>query len=208
MGLVLTEKGERTRDRILQATAQLVVERGVAALSLDDVRAATKTSKSQLFHYFPDGKAELLCAVKVREAHRILDAQRPAIDHLDSWEAWDAWAALIVEQYAKRIDGCPVAALGQVRAVSADGADPGTELYTGWLGALRSGVESMQRAGLIRADADAERLAMATLATIQGGAGMMQTARSLVPMQAAADAAVGYLRSFATPHTRRSTSRR
>jgi AcrR family transcriptional regulator len=195
---VLTEKGERTRNRILDATSQLVVERGVAALSLDDVRAATRTSKSQLFHYFPDGKADLLCAVKVREAHRILDDQRPAIDRLDSWRAWDFWVSLIVDHYAKRIDGCPVAALSEVRAQNADGTDPGTELYTGWLGALRDGVEAMQRNGLIRPDVDAERLAMATLATIQGGAGMMQTAGSLVPMLAAADAAIAHLRSFAT----------
>ncbi len=31
--------------------------------SLDDVRGATRTSKSQLFHYFPDGKHELVRAI-------------------------------------------------------------------------------------------------------------------------------------------------
>src|SRR5579871_1836357 len=47
-----TDRGLATRDRIVAAAAALVAERGVAAISLDDVRAATRTSKSQLYHYF------------------------------------------------------------------------------------------------------------------------------------------------------------
>jgi hypothetical protein len=42
---------------------------------------------------------------------------------------------------------------------------------------------------------------MATLATVQGGAGMMQTSGSLVPLDVAVDASLTYLRSFAPPAT-------
>src|ERR671917_2724410 len=49
-----TEKGRATRERILQAAAELVAEKGAAGMSLDDVRARTGASRSQLYHYFDD----------------------------------------------------------------------------------------------------------------------------------------------------------
>ena len=49
-----TDKGRATRERILQAAAELVAEKGAAGVSLDDVRARTGASRSQLYHYFED----------------------------------------------------------------------------------------------------------------------------------------------------------
>ncbi|HEX3750117.1 MAG TPA: TetR/AcrR family transcriptional regulator, partial [Streptosporangiaceae bacterium] len=60
---MLTSKGTATRQRIVAGAAALVRDLGPANVSLDDIRAATSTSKSQLFHYFPDGKSDLLLAV-------------------------------------------------------------------------------------------------------------------------------------------------
>ncbi len=53
----LTARGAATRARIVAAAASLVYERGFAGTSLDDVMAATGTSKSQLYHYFADKDA-------------------------------------------------------------------------------------------------------------------------------------------------------
>src|SRR6266446_3179651 len=47
-----TAKGRATRERILQAAAELVAEKGAAGMSLVDVRARTGASRSQLYHYF------------------------------------------------------------------------------------------------------------------------------------------------------------
>src|SRR5207249_1990789 len=49
-----TAKGRATRERIVQAAAKLVAEKGAAGMSLDDVRARTGASRSQLYHYFED----------------------------------------------------------------------------------------------------------------------------------------------------------
>jgi AcrR family transcriptional regulator len=73
----LTDKGAETRRRIVEGAAGELRARGVNSTSLDDVRAASNTSKSQLFHYFPDGKAQLLLAVAEHEADRILADQQP-----------------------------------------------------------------------------------------------------------------------------------
>jgi hypothetical protein len=46
----LTAKGEATRARIVAATADRILAAGIGATSLDDVRADTSTSKSQVIH--------------------------------------------------------------------------------------------------------------------------------------------------------------
>src|ERR1700753_384391 len=62
---------------------------GVAAnVRRDTTRAATTTSKSQLFHYFPDGKSDLLLAVARYEAQQVLDDQQPMLGDLTSWPKW------------------------------------------------------------------------------------------------------------------------
>src|ERR1700742_3542523 len=96
---MLTSKGAATCARIVEAAADLVLARGVGGTSLDDIRAGTATSKSQLFHYFPGGKSELVGAIAAFQAERVLDAQRPYHDALDSWEAWEAWRAAILAHY-------------------------------------------------------------------------------------------------------------
>ncbi|NED79094.1 TetR/AcrR family transcriptional regulator, partial [Streptomyces sp. SID11233] len=91
MSTGLTAKGRATRQRIVDATALLTRQKGVAETTLDDVRAATATSQSQLFHYFPGGRADILLAVTEHEAGQVLAAQRPFLDDLSTWESWQGW---------------------------------------------------------------------------------------------------------------------
>jgi AcrR family transcriptional regulator len=60
---LLTSKGAQTRARIVAGAAAEIRERGVDDVRLEDVMARTRTSKSQLFHYFPGGKEDLLLGV-------------------------------------------------------------------------------------------------------------------------------------------------
>ena len=66
----------------------VIRERGAVATTLEDVMARTATSKSQLFHYFPDGKEQLLLAVAEQEAALVLSDQQPYLSQLTSWTAW------------------------------------------------------------------------------------------------------------------------
>ena len=91
MSRTLTVKGVATRQRIIEGAAAEIREHGIVATTLDDVRVRTRTSKSQLFHYFPGGKDELLLAVARHEAERVLGDQRPQLGELTSWPAWAAW---------------------------------------------------------------------------------------------------------------------
>jgi len=68
----LSAKRQRTRAALIEATAALVAERGLAAVSLDDIAARAGVTKGAIYSNFR-GKAELLWeAVDRRRLH--LDA--------------------------------------------------------------------------------------------------------------------------------------
>jgi AcrR family transcriptional regulator len=55
----LTAKEKAARNRIIEGAAVELREKDVSAATPDDVMARTHASKSQLFHYFREGKDEL-----------------------------------------------------------------------------------------------------------------------------------------------------
>jgi AcrR family transcriptional regulator len=195
----LTPQGAATRARIVAAAANLVLARGVGGTSLDDVRAGTATSKSQLFHYFPGGKRELVAALAAFQSERVLDAQRPFLDTLDTWDAWNGWRDAVVAHYGSQPHwGCPIGAL--VSELIAN--DPALAAEVGvhmdaWQAYLEAGLTRMRAAGLIRPDADPRILAIATFAALHGGLLLTQRMQSIVPLEAALDGALAALRASA-----------
>jgi AcrR family transcriptional regulator len=187
----LTVKGQATRQRIVEGAAAAIRANGVAATSLDDIRAATGTSKSQLFHYFPDGRAELLRAVTRHEAERVLDDQQPHLCELTSWPAWQRWRDLVVTRYREQGRQCPLGTLHQQLGPDDPAADEiVTDLLHRWQAALTTGVRAMQAAGEVAAGVDAERTAAALLAGLQGGVVMLLATGSTANLEAALDLAL------------------
>jgi AcrR family transcriptional regulator len=195
----LTTKGTATRARIVEAAADLILQRGVGATSLDDIRAGTATSKSQLFHYFPGGKSELVGAIASFQGQRVLDAQRPYLDTLHSFESWQGWRDAVLAHYGSQPHwGCPIGAL----ATELVGSDPAraaelAAVMDQWRGYLRDGVARMRATGLLRDDTDVERTSLAIFAALQGGLLLTQTMRSIEPLGAALDGALEILRAAA-----------
>jgi AcrR family transcriptional regulator len=199
MERVLTSKGAATRARIVEGAAALVREQGVANVGLDDIRAATATSKSQLFHYFPGGKSDLVGAIADLQNERVLQAQRPFLDTLDTWEAWEGWRDAVVAHYSSQpYWGCPIGAL----ASELMGNDPALGAQVAacmdrWRAYLQAGLTRMRAAGRLGDDADPEKLALAIFASLQGGLLLTQTTQSVAPLVAALDVALSALRSLA-----------
>ncbi|HSS09810.1 MAG TPA: TetR family transcriptional regulator, partial [Acidimicrobiales bacterium] len=173
----LTPKGVATRGRIVGAAADLVLARGVGGTSLDDICAGTATSKSQLFHYFPGGKGDLVSAIAAFQGDRVLQAQRPFLDHLDTWEAWEGWRAAVLAHYGSQAHwGCPIGALaGELAGNDPDRAAELAASMDRWRGYLETGVARMRSAGLLRPDSDPRALALSIFAALQGGLLLTQT---------------------------------
>jgi hypothetical protein len=70
--------------------------------------------------------------------------------------------------------------------------------FAQWESAIRNGLAAMRERGELRDDADPDRLALATLAALQGGLLLTQIRRDVAPLQAALDAAIGYIRTLAS----------
>jgi AcrR family transcriptional regulator len=190
----LTSKGAATRQRVIEGAAGLMRRRG-PDVSLDEVRAETGTSKSQLFHYFPEGRQQLLLAVARHEADQVIADQQPYIDELTSWEAWHAWRDAVVGHYRRQGRQCPLNVLiGQLAPSDEEASAVVTGLLERWHGLLAAGVAAMQRQGLMRADVPAARAADALLSGLQGGAVTMIAGGRIEPLEAALDLGLEALR--------------
>lgn len=195
----LTKKGQETCKRIIVAAAQLMFERGVAGTSVEDVQREAKVSASQLYHYFKE-KRELVLAVVVYQTEQVLAAQEPLLSHLDSMEALKAWRDAIVQvQIEQKFEGgCPMGSLASELADSEPAAR--AELAAGfmkWEHSIRTGLRAMHARGELRADADPDQLALALLTALQGGILLTQVRKETQPLEAALDAMIGHIRSFA-----------
>ncbi|MEU1365178.1 TetR/AcrR family transcriptional regulator [Streptomyces sp. NPDC005803] len=194
----LTAKGRATRSRIVQGAAAVLREKGVAAATLEDIMARTMTSKSQLFHYFPAGKDELLLAVAQFEADRVLEDQQPYLGRLDSWEAWDEWRDVVIARYEAQGDQCPLGSLFLQVGRSTPGARAIVSgLMSRWQESLEAGIRALQTAGLLPRGVDAGLRAAALLAGIQGGVSILLSTGRSGHLRAALDQGIADLRGAA-----------
>lgn len=191
----LTAKGRATRQRIIEGAATEIRQRGITATTLDDIRARTQTSKSQLFHYFPDGKDQLLLAVAEQEAQTVLDDQQPHLGALTSWAAWQRWRDAVVDRYRRQGQHCPLAVLMSEIGRTTPGAQAVTSaLVRQWHDEIAAGVRNMQAQGKVSDALDADRVAAAMLAGIQGGVGIMLATGDLGYLESALDIGIDSLR--------------
>ena len=172
---VLTPRGTATRQRIVEGAAALIRERGPANVGLDDICGVTSTSKSQLFHYFPDGKSDLLMAVAGYEAEQVLAEQQPMLGDLTTWRKWQAWRRRVIERYDAQRQRCPLSALtAQLGMANPATRDIITNLYERWHAYLAAGVQALKDSGAIDPEVNVAKAATAILTAVSGGAAMLQ----------------------------------
>ena len=180
----LTAKGRETRRRIVEAAADLMVERGVAAVSLDEVGRVTSTSKSQMYHYFAS-KDELVAAVVLCVRDRILAFQGDLLVAVESMDDLERWADSVVafQRQSPLWSGCPLGTLSsELTGETGMGRPDIQEAFDSWQLLLQDALTRMRDSGRLRADADPERLAMATLASLQGGLLMSKALQDEAPL--------------------------
>lgn len=191
----LTAKGRATRQRIIEGAALEIRTSGVALTTLEDVMARTRTSKSQLFHYFPGGKDQLLLAVAAHESQLVLDDQQPHLGALTSWAAWQRWRDAVLDRYRRQGQNCPIAVLmSDIGRTTPGAAAVTSELIAKWCAAIATGIASMQAQGKIADSVNADRSAAALLAGIQGGVGIMLATGDLTYLEYALDEGIAALR--------------
>ena len=197
----LTERGRATRERILRAAGDMMYVKGVSLTTLDDVRAASGTSKSQLYRHYPD-KDALVRDVVALQAAEVLDRHQQLLRRLNSFRGLERWRDAVVERNALRNGayGCP---LGSLASELADQDEEARKViarhFATWEGLLEAGLVRMKDSGVLRAEADAKELATGLMAALQGGYLLAQTAQDVKPMRIALDMAIAHVRTYAVP---------
>jgi AcrR family transcriptional regulator len=196
----LTGRGAATRDRIVAAAADLMYVRGVHATTLDDVRAATGTSKSQLYRHFPD-KDALVHAVIALRGEQVIERETQRLGRLNSFSGLTRWRDALVQVNSLQ-NGAYGCALGSMASELADQDEQAraslAELFRSWEALLSAGLRRMQAKGTLSPDADPGRLAVGLMAALQGGYLLANTAHDVRPMEIALDLALDHLKSYLT----------
>jgi TetR/AcrR family transcriptional regulator, transcriptional repressor for nem operon len=194
----LTERGRRSRERIVDAAAAAVAARGVGGCSLDQILEAAGASKSQLYHYFSD-KSDLVRAVIARRVGETVHCHGPLIGGIDGFADIRRWFDWLIDENEER--GCPGCPLGTLASELADCDEAFRADLAGgfdiWMSSVIEGLARMQARGELVDQADPQRLGHAVFASLQGGLLLSKTTKDPQYLRDALDASYAYLLSFA-----------
>jgi AcrR family transcriptional regulator len=194
----LTARGAATRDRIVHGAADLMYVKGVSATTLDDIREATGTSKSQLYRHFPDKEA-LVRAVIALRGRQVIERETDRLGRLASFSGLARWRNALVAANALQ-NGAYGCALGSMANEVADHDEEAramlAALFKTWEELIADGLRRMQAKGALISGAEPDALAVGLIAAVQGGYLLANTAHDVRPMEISIDLALEHLRSF------------
>jgi AcrR family transcriptional regulator len=178
-----------TRERIIQASSALFMERGYSASGLKQISQASAAPIGSLYHFFPGGKEEL-AAETLRTSGAAYQALVEAVfdgapDIVSGVRDCFAGAAAVLREtdYA---DACPIATVAlevassdePLRRVTAD-------IFDSW---LDSAAKRFRRAGI--SARRSRELATVVVAALEGGFLLSRAAKSTAAMDAIGHAMV------------------
>jgi TetR/AcrR family transcriptional repressor of nem operon len=194
----LTAKGRATRERIVRAASALMLERGVARTTIEDIQQAANVSTSQMYHYFGD-KGDLVAAVIDLQSNQVLGGQQLELHRVDSIAALVRWRNTLVDVMRGRacVGGCPIGSL----ASELSETDPLARArlaraFARWEALIRDGLAAIAARGELPPGVDVDRMALATLAGVEGGLLLSQVRRDTGPLEAAVDTIIEHLRGL------------
>jgi TetR/AcrR family transcriptional regulator, transcriptional repressor for nem operon len=182
------------------AAADLVFQHGVAGTTLEDVRARAGVSSSQVYHYFAGKEALVRAVVDYRAETVVGETHEPVLAAIEGIDGLRAWRDMIisVQEDAGCQGGCPLGSLGSELAeldhVARHDVAAG---FRRWEAAIRACLQGMRDRGQLIPAADADQLATAILAALEGGLLLAQIERNVRPLAAALDVMISLTESLA-----------
>jgi len=195
----LTPRGAATKQRIVEAAAELIYLHGAENVSLDTVMDVTNTSKSQLYHYFANKQALIRDVIDLQTS-RIVAANAKSLGALDSFVALRAWGDMIIAAFRASggIGGCPIGSLANELATRSEEARLQLrQSFSSWSNVIENGLCRMRQVGQLDSDTDVAAMAVAMVAAVQGGIVLAKTSREPRPLELAIDMALAYVKRYA-----------
>ncbi|MFC8954949.1 TetR/AcrR family transcriptional regulator [Streptomyces sp. NPDC057101] len=172
------QKGAETRDRLLDATQELVETAGYFGTGLNQVIAVSGAPRGSLYFHFPGGKDQLVGESVRRAGEAVGDALAdPAGTDLSAAEFAEGVLRRLGDRLAESDwrKGCPVATVALETAAANEPLQKVcSEVYTSWEAALRARLAGRP---------DADDLAVTVLALVEGALLLARAHRSRDPLE-------------------------
>jgi AcrR family transcriptional regulator len=162
----LTARGVRTKARIVSSAADLMRVKGVDSTTMDDVRAASGTSKSQIYHHYRD-KNELVRDVIEFVGDWVIRREQDRLGRVSTLNGLRRWRDALVQDNDLR-HGAYGCALGSLAGDVADHDEAAraalSRLFRAWSELISEALVRMQDGGVLKPDVDPDYLANGLLA--------------------------------------------
>ena len=157
--------GRSTRDELVDAAKQLFYERGYEATSPRLIQDASHAGQGSFYHHVP-GKIDLahaaLRSIASEEIARIDDLFAASKDPVSLVLAY-------LDLSRDALGGCRLGRFAYETSIAREQiSDPVVEYFRHLQGRLAEAIADAQRQGLMKPGIDAERTALAVMATVQG----------------------------------------
>ncbi|WP_052849486.1 TetR/AcrR family transcriptional regulator [Streptomyces avicenniae] len=175
------QKGTETRNRLLDATRELVETGGYAGAGLNQVVAVSGAPRGSLYFHFPGGKDQLV-GETLRRAGRAIDGDLAELAAASA--SAEEFVTGVLRHLGDQLEasgwrrGCPVATVALETAATSDPLHAAcSDVYASWEATLRARLADR---------ADADDLALTVLALVEGALLLARAHRSRAPLDAVA----------------------
>lgn len=170
-----------TRDQIIETTCELLETQGYHATGLNQIVKESGSPKGSLYHYFPGGKEELTAEAIETVGRSVLARLQMTLAEID--DPAEAVRAFM-QRVAHHIKASGYRAGGPITTVASETASTSDrlrqtcqEVYGAWQNVVTA---KLSAHGI--APDEARRLAMLTIASLEGGILLSRTAQSPQPL--------------------------
>ncbi len=181
----ISEKGERTRRRIVETARALFHARGYTNTSMDDIVRKSRVTKGNLYYYFPSKEA-LGHAVVDQTVAEQFESRQSAADG----DPVQQIVAMFRRSERALADGrCKGGCLFGNLALEVSDVHDGLrrkldQAFSVWEGRLETLLEAGVREGVLVGDLDAKGTARFLVATLEGGILLAKVKRNVAALKA------------------------
>lgn len=189
--------GHLTKEHLLDEATKLIQQKGMGAMSVNELLVASGIKRGALYHHFP-GKDDLGLAVLERARTAFMDFIDAALDAPNPLDGLKRFFDTVLEWHRSHgfVGGC----LFGNAALEMSDSEPRyrdfvRQVFQQWSDKIGAAVLAGQKAGQIRGDMSAGDLAQMVISTIEGGIMLSRLHKQEQPLKACMDSLKVFLRA-------------
>ena len=192
-----SERGQKTKQKLIQAAMDLFHAQGVRATSPQDVMDRTNTGKSQFYHYF--GSKEGMVHEVLQYFYGELCEGKYNNQPITSWKDLERWLQFFVEaqKHYKCERSCPIGTIGNELGPDQELIRQDVNaIFNKTLANLTRFFDNLKAQNKLKPGVDPEELARFCIGSVQGGLLVSKIQRNIQALEATTRHALAYLKTL------------